>query len=116
MAAALTVLAVAGKLAGGILGAWGGGGGPAPRPRRRSAVAVGVGLVPRGEVGLLVAGAGRAYGAVPEPVFAAVVLMSLVTTLLAAAAGAALPHLARDARPGGRRRAGGARVTGARES
>jgi Kef-type K+ transport system membrane component KefB len=78
LAAGLTLLAVVGKLVGGILGTWGARG-----RRAHSAAAVGVGLVPRGEVGLLIAVAGRAWGAVPDSVFAAVVLMCAVTTLLA---------------------------------
>jgi Kef-type K+ transport system membrane component KefB len=43
---------------------------------------VGVGMVPRGEVGLIIAGIGRSRGVIPDSVFSAVVLMSIATTLL----------------------------------
>jgi Kef-type K+ transport system membrane component KefB len=44
---------------------------------------VGVGMVPRGEVGLVVAGVGAGIGAVSDDMFAVVVFMSIATTLLA---------------------------------
>jgi Kef-type K+ transport system membrane component KefB len=80
LAAALTVLAVAGKLLGGGIGAWGAASG---YPSVRSAAIVGVGMVPRGEVGLIIAGIGRAQGVIPDPVFSALIIMSITTTLLA---------------------------------
>ncbi len=71
LGAGLTVVAIGGKMAAG----W-----PAPRGSR---LAVGVGMVPRGEVGLVFAGVGRAMGVLDEGLFAAVVLTVLVTTVLA---------------------------------
>ena len=71
--AAVTVLAVATKFAGAWLGARSLGG--------RDALFVGAGMVPRGEVGIVVAGIGLAGGAVDEQLFAVVVGMSIVTTL-----------------------------------
>jgi Kef-type K+ transport system membrane component KefB len=46
-----------------------------------SALAVGVGMVPRGEVGLIVAAMGASMGVVSAPVFAMIVLVVAVTTL-----------------------------------
>ena len=40
-------------------------------------------MVPRGEVGLIIAGIGRAQGVIPDPVFSALIIMSITTTLLA---------------------------------
>jgi Kef-type K+ transport system membrane component KefB len=42
---------------------------------------VAVGMVPRGEVGIIVAGIGAASGVVDTELFAAIVGMSIVTTL-----------------------------------
>jgi Kef-type K+ transport system membrane component KefB len=80
LAAVLTLLAVAGKLLGGGIGAWGAARG---YPPIRSAAIVGVGMVPRGEVGLIVAGIGRAQGVIPDAIFSALIVMSIATTLLA---------------------------------
>ena len=80
LAAALTALAVAGKLIGGAIGAWGAAKG---YPPLRSAAIVGTGMVPRGEVGLIIAGIGRAQGVIPDPIFSALIIMSITTTLLA---------------------------------
>jgi Na+:H+ antiporter len=49
----------------------------------KDALRVGVGMIPRGEVGLIVAAAGLRLHAVTDEVYTAVVLMSLVTTLVA---------------------------------
>lgn len=73
-AGALTVLAIAGKLIGCGIGAAGLG--------RRTTAVIGVGMVPRGEVGLIVAGLGQSAGAISETVFSVVVIMSVVTTLI----------------------------------
>jgi Kef-type K+ transport system membrane component KefB len=78
LAAVLTVLGILGKLIGGALGAWG-----ASTPRLLGAAIVGVGMVPRGEVGLIVAGIGRSRGVIPDDIFSAVVIMSIATTLVA---------------------------------
>jgi Kef-type K+ transport system membrane component KefB len=106
LAAGLTFLAVAGKLVGGALGTWGARG-----RRAHRAAAVAVGVVPRGEVGLLIAVAGRGQGAVLDPAFAALVLMCAVTTLIAPPllarlfrswSGTIVPEAAAPASPGGR--------------
>ncbi len=46
------------------------------------ALFVGVGMVPRGEVGIIVAGIGKAAGVVDDELFAVIVGMSVATTLL----------------------------------
>lgn len=71
---AVTALAIATKLAGAYLGARGLG--------RADAIFVGVGMVPRGEVGIVVAGIGNATGAIDAELFAVIVAMSVLTTLL----------------------------------
>lgn len=70
----VTVVAVVTKFAGAWFGARGLG--------RREATFVGVGMVPRGEVGIIVAGLGATSGVVDEELFAVIVGMSIVTTLL----------------------------------
>jgi len=72
--AAVTVLAVLTKFAGAYLGAW--------RMGRRDATFVGVGMVPRGEVGIIVAGIGNATGTIDGELFAVLVAMSVLTTLI----------------------------------
>ncbi len=69
-ALALSVAAIAGKLASGL----------AAGSARKWIV--GWGMVPRGEVGLIFAAIGRELGAIDEPTFSAVVLMVIVTTLI----------------------------------
>jgi Kef-type K+ transport system membrane component KefB len=46
-------------------------------------VRLGVGMMPRGEVGLVVAQIGLGFGVMPVQIYAAVVFMSLATTILA---------------------------------
>ena len=72
---AVTFLAAATKLVGSWLGARSMG--------RRDAALVSVGMVPRGEVGIIVASIGAAAGVVDEELFAVVVAMSIATTLAA---------------------------------
>jgi Na+:H+ antiporter len=48
----------------------------------RDAVVVGLGMVPRGEVGIIVAGIGATAGVLDDELFAVVVGMSILTTLL----------------------------------
>ena len=72
--AGVTVLAIATKFAGAYLGAI--------RMGRRDAAFVGVGMVPRGEVGIIVAGIGSATGTIDAELFAVIVAMSVLTTLL----------------------------------
>jgi Kef-type K+ transport system membrane component KefB len=83
--AAVTFLAVITKL----LGAWLGARGADRRERR----IVAVGMVPRGEVGIIVAGIGAVAGAIDEEMFAAIVAMSILTTI------AVPPLLGRIAKP-----------------
>jgi Kef-type K+ transport system membrane component KefB len=73
IAALLTVVAIAGKLAAGWAAPW--------VPFRR--LIVGVGMVPRGEVGLIFADIGRRTGVLNEAVFGAVLCTVMVTTLVA---------------------------------
>jgi Kef-type K+ transport system membrane component KefB len=44
---------------------------------------IGTGMVPRGEVGFVVAGVGAGIGAVSDDMYSVVVFMSIATTLLA---------------------------------
>jgi Kef-type K+ transport system membrane component KefB len=46
-------------------------------------LAVGFGMMPRGEVGLIFAGIGKAIGVVDEGLFSAVVMLVMITTVLA---------------------------------
>ena len=50
---------------------------------RADASRVGVGMIPRGEVGMVVAQIGQSLGVIGEQVYAVVVLMSVATTLVA---------------------------------
>ncbi len=72
---ALTIIAILTKLVGCGLAMWG--------TSLRSAVRVGVGMVPRGEVGLVVASLGLAAGVMDGPLYGAVLMMVAVTTLAA---------------------------------
>jgi Kef-type K+ transport system membrane component KefB len=72
LALGLTAIGFAGKFAAGFC-AWGG--------VRRAFI--GSGMVPRGEVGLIFASLGKATGALPNPVFVAVVIAVFATTFLA---------------------------------
>jgi Kef-type K+ transport system membrane component KefB/mannitol/fructose-specific phosphotransferase system IIA component (Ntr-type) len=49
----------------------------------RGALRIGAGMVPRGEVALIIAGIGLASGLLDQQIFAAVILMTLITTLAA---------------------------------
>jgi len=71
--AVVTALAVVTKLAGAWLGALGLG--------RPEALFVGWGMVPRGEVGIVVASIGAAAGVLDDRAFAVIVAMSVATTL-----------------------------------
>lgn len=73
--AVVTIVAIATK----FLGAWLG----ARSLGRSQATMVGIGMVPRGEVGIVIAGIALAEGAVSESFFAVVVGMSILTTLIA---------------------------------
>jgi Kef-type K+ transport system membrane component KefB len=75
LALALALLGVVTKLLGGLLGAASLG--------RWPAAVVGAGMVPRGEVGIVVANLGLALGVVGPAVFGAVLIAVVVTTLAA---------------------------------
>ena len=73
--AAVTAVAIVTK----FVGAWGGARSLGPH----AATVVGIGMVPRGEVGIVIAGIALAEGAVSEQFFAVVVGMSILTTIIA---------------------------------
>ena len=83
LALALTVVGVLSKFAAGFA-AWG-------NVRRAF---IGAGMIPRGEVGLIFAQIGKQSGALPEPVFVAVVLAVFATTFVT-------PPLLKALRPAG---------------
>ena len=72
---AIIVLAIVSKLVGCALGA--------RKMGKSSAIIVGVGMVPRGEVGIIVALAAFNVGAISDGLYAAIVLMSIVTSMIA---------------------------------
>jgi Kef-type K+ transport system membrane component KefB len=74
--AIITIVAIATKLLGGGLGARIGG------MSWRPALTVGAGMVSRGEVALVLAGAALAAGAITGTIFSALIVMTLVTTLV----------------------------------
>jgi Kef-type K+ transport system membrane component KefB len=74
LALMVTALAIIGKLVGCTLGMLG--------MNRLCVTVVGVGMIPRGEVGLIVASIGRALGVLPDDLFGIIVLMSILTTLI----------------------------------
>ena len=75
LALVIFVAAVVSKFVGCGLGAW--------RVGRTDALRVGVGMVPRGEVGMVVAQLGLRMGVMGESVYGIVVFMSVATTLVA---------------------------------
>ncbi len=75
LAVIITVVAVITKFIGCGLGAWG--------MSRREMAMVGVGMVPRGEVGIVVAQIGLGLGVISAPFFASVLFMAVATTLIA---------------------------------
>jgi Kef-type K+ transport system membrane component KefB len=75
MLAFVTLLAVVSKLIGGGLGAISLG--------RKSALIVGVGMVPRGEVGIIVASLGQQAGVFSPRIYAIIIAMSLLTSVIA---------------------------------
>ncbi|NII53738.1 cation:proton antiporter [Luteibacter sp. SG786] len=74
MLAVVTAIAIVSKLAGGFLGALSLG--------RRGATIVGFGMVPRGEVGVVIAALGLAAGVFDERIYAVIVAMSLLTAMV----------------------------------
>ncbi|MDQ3132705.1 MAG: cation:proton antiporter [Acidobacteriota bacterium] len=75
LAILLTIIAVLTKFIGCGLGAFGLG--------RREAAQIGLGMVPRGEVGIVVAQIGLGLAVISETFFAAVLFMAVATTLIA---------------------------------
>lgn len=73
LALVLTILALVGKLASGWAAPW----------ARFDPLTVGLGMVSRGEVGLIFADIGRRTGILGEPVFNAILIMVLATTIVA---------------------------------
>jgi Kef-type K+ transport system membrane component KefB len=71
----ITFVAVLGKVLGCGLGSKG--------LKLRSAAIIGVGMVPRGEVGLVIASIGIGLGAISKDAYSAIVFMSLATALVA---------------------------------
>jgi len=71
----VTVLAVASKIIGCGLGAWSLG--------ARRALVVGVGMVPRGEVGIIVASLGQQARIFSDTTYAVIIAMSLLTSVIA---------------------------------
>ncbi|HVF11645.1 MAG TPA: cation:proton antiporter [Actinomycetota bacterium] len=72
---AITALAIVGKLVGAGI--------PALSMGKPSAAIVAAGMVPRGEVGIIVASLGLAAGVIDEGLYAVFVIMSIATTLIA---------------------------------
>jgi Kef-type K+ transport system membrane component KefB len=72
--ALVTAIAIVSKLAGGFLGALPLG--------KRAALIVGVGMIPRGEVGVVVASLGLAAGVFSPRTYALIVAMSLLTAMI----------------------------------
>ena len=71
----LTAIAVVTKFVGCGIGAWG--------MKRREMAQIGIGMVPRGEVGIVVAQIGLGLGVIGQSFFAAVLFMAVATTLIA---------------------------------
>jgi Kef-type K+ transport system membrane component KefB len=86
---AVCAVAVFSKLVGCGLGAW--------KLGQEDMLRVGVGMVPRGEVGMVVAQMGLSLGVIEKPVYAVVVAMAIVTTLVAPPM---LQYAYRNCRPG----------------
>jgi Kef-type K+ transport system membrane component KefB len=72
----LIVLAIVTKIAGCGVGAWLG------KLRPRASFQVGVGMISRGEVALVIAGAGLAGGLVDQAIFSVLIVVTLATTLV----------------------------------
>lgn len=73
--AVVTILAIAGKLIGSGLGALSLG--------RRDALIVGTGMVPRGEVGIIIASLGQQAGVLTGQMYGIIIAMSLLTSVVA---------------------------------
>lgn len=71
----ITALAIVSKLVACGIGAWAMG--------LRSALIVGVGMVSRGEVGIIMASLGKQAGVITDGMYAAIIAMSLLTSVVA---------------------------------
>jgi Kef-type K+ transport system membrane component KefB len=71
----LTVLAIIGKLMGASIGT--------DPLSKKSKMIVGIGMMPRGEVGIIVASVGLSLGIIADNYYAVIIFMSIITTLLA---------------------------------
>lgn len=72
MSAGLIVAAIVGKLLSGLGG-----------HQKDDRLLIGIGMLPRGEVGLVFASIGRTLGVISDQLFAAIILMVIVTTIIA---------------------------------
>lgn len=75
LAGAILFAAIVSKLIGCGLGAI--------RLKRSEALRIGIGMIPRGEVGMVVAQLGLSMGVIQKPIYAVVVFMAVATTLIA---------------------------------
>lgn len=75
IALAITVLAIITKFIGCGAGAW--------KMGKQSASIIGLGMIPRGEVGIIIASIGLGMAVVSEGIFAGVIFMSMATTIVA---------------------------------
>lgn len=89
LTAVICIAAVLSKFVGCGLGAW--------KLGRAEMLRVGVGMIPRGEVGMVVAQIGLSLGVIERSVYAVVVSMAIVTTLVAPPL---LKYAYRNCRPG----------------
>lgn len=88
LTAGIVIAAVVSKVIGCGFGAWGLG--------RGDMLRIGFGMVPRGEVGMVVAQIGLGLGVIEKPVYAVVVAMAVLTTMIAPPL---LKYAYRDLRP-----------------
>jgi Kef-type K+ transport system membrane component KefB len=70
-----TALAVITKIVGCGIGSW--------RMGRKTSTIIGIGMIPRGEVGIIVASIGFGMAVVSQEMFSVVVFMSMATTIMA---------------------------------
>ncbi len=77
IAVVLTIAAVLGKISGCYIPARFAG-----KMNHTESMIVGIGMVPRGEVGLIIAGAGLLAGAIGRDLFGAAIAVSVITTLI----------------------------------
>jgi len=78
-----TILLALSILVAAVFSKWAGCGLAAMSMGRREANRIGVGMVPRGEVGMVVAQIGLGMGVLAQSIYGIVVFMSIATTLIA---------------------------------